>query len=124
MASDPVERGFSPQPGGPGFLSEAREGTLVRIESLPSHVGLRDRLLALGIRPGVTLEVLRRGRPGGILHLAHGLFEFMLRREHAQEISVSPLPAPSLLSPPPPGNAGQLRQGERPAAESSPPDTR
>jgi ferrous iron transport protein A len=37
----------------------------------------------------VQLEVLRRGTPGGILHLAHGLFEFMLRQEHAEEMAVT-----------------------------------
>jgi ferrous iron transport protein A len=34
------------------------------------------------------VQVVRRGRPGGILHLAHGPLEFMLRREHAAEIAV------------------------------------
>lgn len=73
----------------------------MRIECLPSHPGLRDRLLALGIRPGVQLEVLRRGTPGGLLHLAHGLFEFMLRQEHAEEIAVTyDKEAPSSKLPP------------------------
>jgi Fe2+ transport system protein FeoA len=51
----------------------------VRIEQLPEGPGLRERLLALGIYPGVRLELVRRGRPGGLLHLAHGIQEFMLR---------------------------------------------
>ena len=66
-------------------------GRRVRIESLPSHPDLRERLRALGIRPGVAVDVVRRGRPGGLLHLAHGPLEFMLRREHAAEILVSPI---------------------------------
>jgi ferrous iron transport protein A len=78
--------------GHPGPLSEVAVGTRVRIETLPSHSGLKDRLLALGIRPGVEGEVLRRGRPGGILHLAHGLLEFMLRQEHARQMTVTPCP--------------------------------
>jgi len=83
----------APEPATPAgqvvLLSEAPQGTWVRIETLPSHPGLRERLVALGIRPGVQVEVLRRGRPGGILHLAHGLLEFMLRQEHAREIAVT-----------------------------------
>ncbi|MEB3332123.1 MAG: FeoA family protein, partial [Synechococcaceae cyanobacterium] len=76
-------------------LSQAQPGSRVRVESLPEHPHLRQRLLALGIRPGAQLEVLRRGRPGGILHLAHGLFEFMLRHDHAAEIAISHEPAPA-----------------------------
>lgn len=70
-------------------LSQAPVGSRVRIDHLPQSSGLRERLLALGIRPGVQLEVLRRGRPGGLLHLAHGIQEFMLRQEQAAHIRVS-----------------------------------
>jgi ferrous iron transport protein A len=71
-------------------LSSINEGCAVRVEALPDHPQLRSRLLAMGVKPGVHLEVLRRGRPGGILHLACGALEFMLRREHAAELAVSP----------------------------------
>ena len=71
-------------------LDQVPEGRRVRIVSLPSHQHLRERLKALGIRPGVVVQVVRRGRPGGILHLAHGPLEFMLRRQHAAEIEVTP----------------------------------
>lgn len=70
-------------------LSTAREGMKVRVERLPDHSVLRDRLVSLGVRPGVQLEVLRRGRPGGLLHVACGLLEFMIRQEHAAEMDVS-----------------------------------
>lgn len=66
------------------------DGTAVRVEQLPGHPQLRSRLMAMGVKPGVQLEVLRRGRPGGILHLACGALEFMLRREHAEQVVVSP----------------------------------
>jgi ferrous iron transport protein A len=62
----------------------------LRIENLPADPELRERLLALGLRPGEVVTVLRRGQPGGILHLAHGLTEFMLRRQQAAEIRVTP----------------------------------
>ncbi len=72
-------------------LSEASEGLRVRLESLPDDGPLSNRLLAMGIRPGAILEVLRRGRPGGILHLSCGMLEFMLRRDQASRMEVSRL---------------------------------
>lgn len=71
-------------------LSSIERGVMVRIESLPSHPVLMQRLKALGVRPGAEVEVVRRGRPGGILHLACGFVEFMLRDEHAREMRVRP----------------------------------
>ena len=38
---------------------------------------LQRRLRAMGIKPGANVEVLRRGRPGRILHVASGMVEFM-----------------------------------------------
>ena len=70
-------------------LSKVPVGARVRVEQLPDSPGLRERLLALGIHPGVQLELVRRGRPGGLLHLALGLQEFMLRQDQAACISVS-----------------------------------
>lgn len=69
-------------------LDRVPVGGRVEILCLPSDPVLQERLRALGIRPGVEVEVVRRGRPGGILHLAHGPLEFMLRRAHAAEIEV------------------------------------
>jgi ferrous iron transport protein A len=101
---------MSPTPHATGphrCLNDVPVGRRVRIESLPSHPDLRERLRALGIRPGVEVDVVRRGQPGGILHLAHGPLEFMLRREHAAEILVSPLAnaagTPTLERPSDPG---------------------
>jgi ferrous iron transport protein A len=39
--------------------------------------------------------VIRRGHPGGLLHLAHGVLEFMLREEHAAQMEVHPELDPS-----------------------------
>jgi ferrous iron transport protein A len=71
-------------------LASAPLGQPQRIANLPTDPELRERLLALGLRPGQVVTVLRRGRPGGILHLAHGMTEFMLRRQQAAEIQVTP----------------------------------
>lgn len=70
-------------------LTSVADGHTVRVEQLPGHPQLRSRLLAMGVKPGVEIEVLRRGQPGGILHLACGALEFMLRREHADHVVVS-----------------------------------
>lgn len=70
-------------------LSQVPAGSRVLIGSLPTHPGLQRRLLSMGVRPGAEVEVLRRGKPGGILHLASGLLEFMLRHEHAAEMDVN-----------------------------------
>lgn len=70
-------------------LSLAPERRSIRIESLPSQPSLRGRLVAMGIRPGTQVEVLRRGKPGGIMHVACGIMEFMIRHEHAAEMEVS-----------------------------------
>lgn len=74
-------------------LSQVRPGVRVQVLHLPAHPVLSQRLQALGVRPGAELEVLRRGRPGGILHLACGFLEFMLRHELAAELQVQPTPA-------------------------------
>jgi len=71
-------------------LSGVPKGQRVLVESLPAHPVLHQRLVSMGIRPGVEIEVLRRGTPGGILHLACGFLEFMLRHEHAEQITVAP----------------------------------
>jgi ferrous iron transport protein A len=71
-------------------LASAPTGRPQRIANLPDDPELRERLLAHGLRPGEVVTVLRRGRPGGILHLCHGLTEFMLRRRQAAEIRVTP----------------------------------
>ncbi len=87
---------------GPGHggadLASAPEGIPLQLETLPADPVLRERLLALGLRPGEVVTVLRRGRPGGILHLAHGMTEFMLRRQQAAEIQVRPavVPGPAM----------------------------
>ena len=74
-------------------LSAARNGQRGRLDSLPNHTALQQRLHSMGIRPGSELEVLRRGVPGGILHVACGMLEFMLRQDQAREMQVTPIQA-------------------------------
>jgi ferrous iron transport protein A len=42
----------------------------------------------MGVKPGCEVQVLRRGKPGGILHVACGVLEFMIRHEQAAEMEV------------------------------------
>ena len=71
-------------------LSSVSHGARVTLQTLPAHPVLVQRLRALGVQPGAEIEVVRRGKSGGILHLACGFLEFMLRHEHAQEMEVGP----------------------------------
>jgi ferrous iron transport protein A len=73
-------------------LSQVPEGARVWVNCLPLHPELQRRLLAMGVRPGVEIEVLRRGQPGGLLHLASGLTEFMLRGAQAADMQVTLIP--------------------------------
>jgi ferrous iron transport protein A len=72
-------------------LSAARKGQRLRLLSLPSHPALCQRLHSMGIQPGAEVEVLRRGFPGGILHVACGMLEFMVRHDQAAEMTVAPI---------------------------------
>jgi ferrous iron transport protein A len=77
-------------------LADAPVGTLVQLLTLPADPSLQDRLRSMGVKPGVPLQVVRRGFPGGILHVRVGLLEFMLRRRDAAQMdtaAVSPAPA-------------------------------
>jgi ferrous iron transport protein A len=69
-------------------LSAAAVGACFQVESLPSDPLLRSRLQAMGVKPGAQLLVLRRGQPGGILHVACGMVEFMIRQEYAAQLMV------------------------------------
>lgn len=71
-------------------LSSVSQGASATLQILPAHPVLVQRLQALGVQPGAEIEVVRSGKPGGILHLACGFLEFMLRYEYAQEMEVGP----------------------------------
>jgi len=49
---------------------------------------LRQRLAALGVRPGRLLRLVRRGAFAGPLHLRLGTTDVILRRHHAHAILV------------------------------------
>ena len=69
-------------------LSAAPSGQRFQVLSLPNHAALNSRLISMGVKPGCEVQVLRRGKPGGILHVACGVLEFMIRHEQAAEMEV------------------------------------
>jgi ferrous iron transport protein A len=80
---------------GPIPLSDVPLRCPVRLLAMPEQAALRERLLAMGVQPGSNLEVVRRGFPGGILHVRMGLLEFMLRRRDATQMITLPAGASS-----------------------------
>ncbi|MCP9818273.1 ferrous iron transport protein A [Synechococcus sp. Cruz-9H2] len=72
-------------------LADAPLTQPLELLSLPSRPSLESRLRAMGVKPGSHLMVIRRGRPGGILHLRMGLLDFMLRRADAAQMEALPL---------------------------------
>jgi ferrous iron transport protein A len=72
-------------------LTSAPGGHRVELLSLPSNAALQRRLTAMGIKPGCILQVLRRGQPGGILHVACGVLEFMIRHDQAKDMEIATL---------------------------------
>ncbi|MCT0219776.1 ferrous iron transport protein A [Synechococcus sp. CS-1329] len=72
-------------------LADAPLAQPLELLTLPSRPGLEARLRAMGVKPGCQLLVMRRGSPGGILHLRMGLLDFMLRRSDGAEMEALPL---------------------------------
>jgi ferrous iron transport protein A len=69
-------------------LSSLKVGEKAVIADLVTETGLHHRLLALGIRPGRHVSLLRRAWFSGPLHLRVGTTELMLRRQDAQSVQI------------------------------------
>ncbi len=70
-------------------LADLGPGRSATVVSLAAEAGLRARLEALGLRPGQTVQVLRRGWWSGPLHIRVGMTELMLRRRDAASVALS-----------------------------------
>lgn len=64
-------------------------GHSATVVSLAAEQGLRARLEALGLRPGQTVQVLRRATWSGPLHIRVGMTELMLRRRDAACVALA-----------------------------------
>ena len=70
-------------------LVDLPRGSQATVESLTADAGLRQRLEALGLRPGQAVQMLRRGWWAGPLHIRVGMTELMLRRRDAARVSLA-----------------------------------
>ena len=70
-------------------LADLPTGATATVQALAADAGLRQRLEALGLRPGQSVQVLRRGWWSGPLHVRVGMTELMLRRGDAARVSLA-----------------------------------
>jgi ferrous iron transport protein A len=73
----------------PRRLADLAPGVPATIGSLAAEQGLRARLEALGLRPGQTVQVLRRASWSGPLHIRVGMTELMVRRRDAACVALA-----------------------------------
>lgn len=64
-------------------------GQFACIEGVGVGAELHARLAALGLQPGKFIEVIRRAKLGGPLHIRVGTSEIILRRQLAAQITVT-----------------------------------
>lgn len=72
------------------LLSELIPGQEALISAVHADEALHHRLAALGFRIGNRIQLMRRGRWAGPLHVRLGATDVMLRQTEADLISVSP----------------------------------
>ena len=77
-------------------LETIASGHRAEITGLHVESDLHKRLVALGLRVGKSIHVLRRGALGGPLHVRVGTTEIIIRRSDARHISVLPTFASSV----------------------------
>ena len=70
------------------LLSELHPGQEAVIAAVHADEALHHRLAALGFRIGRSVQMMRRGRWAGPLHVRLGATDVMLRRAEAGLISV------------------------------------
>ena len=73
----------------PRQLVDLHPGTTAVVAALVADTGLCQRLEALGLRPGQSVRVLRRGLWSGPLHIRVGMTELMLRRRDAACVALA-----------------------------------
>ena len=73
-------------------LLEIPLGKCALIQAIDAGMVLRERMAALGLRPGREVRVLRRAWLRGPLQIRAGSTEIIIRRGEAARIRVSPCP--------------------------------
>ena len=69
-------------------LIDLLPGDDATVAAVHGDLPLRQRLAALGVRPGRALRLMRRGALAGPLHVRVGTIDLILRRRHAYAILV------------------------------------
>jgi len=70
-------------------LLDLTPGSTAVVASLSADAGLRQRLEALGLKPGQPVQMLRRGWWSGPLHVRVGMTELMVRRRDAACVALA-----------------------------------
>jgi ferrous iron transport protein A len=70
-------------------LSRLRPGQSALIRSIHAEKAFHQRLLALGFRIGKRVELIRRARFSGPVHIRIGTTDVIMRRAEAWHIEVS-----------------------------------
>ncbi len=79
----------------PLLLRQLATGESATIVNLDVDLELKKRLVALGMRVGKVVKVIRRAAFGGPIHVRIGTTEIILRTTEASLISVTPNAAAS-----------------------------
>jgi ferrous iron transport protein A len=72
-------------------LDHFQVGEQGKIASLQADTDLKQRLAALGMRGGATVQVLRKASFGGPVHVRIGTTEVIMRLNEAKRIIAVPL---------------------------------
>jgi Fe2+ transport system protein FeoA len=75
-------------------LSTLKPGEYATIAALHTDEALYHRLAAMGFRIGKRIDLVRRAKFAGPLHVRIGTTDIMLRRSDAQHIDVTPAETP------------------------------
>lgn len=75
-------------------LSSLKPGESATISALHTEEALYHRLAAMGFRIGKRIDLIRRAKFAGPLHVRIGTTDVMLRRSDAQHIAVNPAAKP------------------------------
>lgn len=69
-------------------LEQVKPGTVVRVKKVEASGNLHRRILALGIIPGSTLEVIKMAPLGDPIEVKLRQSNLVIRKEEAQRIKV------------------------------------
>lgn len=72
-------------------LTQVKVGTLCRVVQVNSQGAVRQRMLSLGLVPGVVLQVVRYAPMGDPIEIRIKRFLMSVRKEEAENVMVLPM---------------------------------